>query len=174
MVRHYVKPCLESLFEVMFTLVFSFVFIFIATLAYGLSHDGVDIGTAISYVLEKNVKPTETFGYILGFLAPAMWIMFRYFDRWKHAWLLRALFVSQGIAALAATVIFILSFLQLINNKELADLWSWICVAIALLVWYLTLVYQKAVLEGAADQIQQPTPESQSGTDVLASLRGHK
>lgn len=174
MATKYWKPWVESLYEIGFTLLYSFAFIFVATLVYVLSHGGVEAKDAYFYVLEKNIKPTETFSYLLGFLAPAMWIMFKYVDRWKHAWVFRALMIMQGVASLSATVIYILAFLGKIEDKELADLLSWICIGLSLLVWYFTLVYYKAVLESAADKIHQPTPDSESGSDVLASLRGGK
>lgn len=172
--KKYVRPGFEAFKEISFTLVVSFCFIFLASFAYALVNEGVDLASALVHVTEKNVNPIETFGYILGFLAPAMWIMVKHHDRWKHQWILKLLFGTQTFVSLAAIVIFILSFLEFTKNQQLANISSWVCFFAALLIWYLTLFYNKAVLENAEDQINQPTPDTQSGSDILASLRGGK
>lgn len=173
-IKKYAKPGLDALCEIGFTLAVSFGFILMAGYAYALKNDGVDVANAIMKIASRNIAPEETFGYILGFLAPAMWIMVRYRDRWKHSLLLVYLLAGQIIVTITATILFVMSSSKIVENNELASSSSWILLSAALIAWYLTLWYNKAILEEAEKQINHPTPDNESGSDILASLRSKK
>lgn len=117
------------------------------------------------------VKTTEIVVYILGFLAPAMWIMVGSIRAWRHVGFLVVLMVVQLVVILTTSLIYAMSIANTLNNQAFANKWAWWSLLVALVVWYVTLVYDKKVLRNLENKIERPKPGKDSGSDVLAALR---
>jgi len=170
----WINPWIASIIEVAFTLLVSNFAIFIAVFVYLLGQSPQTDGafwTTFATVIHKNIKSTEIIVFILGLIAPAMWIMFKHFRLWRHTvfWIL--LLFIQAVVVLSTGIIFAMSITDTLKNTDLASFWANLCLCAALCVWYSTLVYQKKIIEGAGDNVERPKPGKESGSDVLAALR---
>lgn len=159
-----------SFVEVLFALVISNFAILIAIFIQMLMDDrGLGFHAIFSEVVQEKIKPTETIGFILGFIAPSMWIMVSHFRAWRHASLWFLFLFVQSVVILSSAIIFSLAVSTTLRNANLASSWVHWCLLFALLVWYATLVYQRKVLDSVS--INTPKPGAESGSNVLASLK---
>lgn len=168
------NPWTASVIEVAFTLLVSNFAILIAVFVYLLgqpSQTDSPFWTTFATVVHKNIKSTEIIVFILGLIAPAMWIMFKHFRLWRHTVFWIALLLIQAVVVLSTGIIFAMSITDTLKNTNLASFWANLCLVAALCVWYSTLVYQKKVIESAGDKVERPKPGKESGSDVLAALR---
>lgn len=159
-------------FEVLFALVISNAALFIAMFVYLLmaSDDSSNLaGVAVS-TLRGSIKTTEVVVYILGFLAPALWIIVSNARAWRHMYFLIVLLIIQGLVIVSTSLIYALSIAKVLNNQALASSWAWCSLAAALIVWYITLVYQKKVLLNLEHRIERPVVGRESGSAVMAGL----
>jgi len=169
------NPWLGSLIEVIFTLIVSNFAILIAVFVYMLGHSQEPentFQTVFFSVVNKNIKSTEIIVFILALIAPAMWIMFKHIRLWRHTGQWIILLVLQVVVVLSTSIIFAMSITDTLKNTDLADSWAYFCFCVALCAWYWTLVYQKKFIDSAGEQIEKPKPGKESGSDVLAALRG--
>jgi hypothetical protein len=169
------NPWFASLIEVIFTLLVSNLAILIAVFVYMLGHPqtpGNTFWTVLVAVVNKNIKSTEIIVYILALIAPAIWIMFKHIRLWRHTGQLIFLLVLQIGVVLSTAIIFAMSMTDTLKNTNLANFWAYFCLIVALGAWYWTLVYQKKVIDSAWDKVERPKPGKESGSDVLAALRG--
>lgn len=169
------NPWLGSLFEVIFTLLVSNFAILIAVFVYMLGHPQEPentFQTVFFSVVNKNIKSTEIIVFILALIAPAMWIMFKHIRLWRHTVQWIFLLVLQVGVVLSTAIIFAMSITDTLKNTDLADSWAYFCFCVALCAWYWTLVYQKKVIDSVGEKIERPKPGKESGSDVLAALRG--
>ncbi len=168
------NPWTASIIEVAFTLLVSNFAILIAVFVYLLGQSSETdnaFWATFAAVVHKNIKSTEIIVFILGLIAPAMWIMFKHFRLWRHTvfWIL--LLLIQAFVVMSTGIIFAMSITDTLKNTDLASFWANLCLVAALCVWYSTLVYQKKVIESAGDKLERPKPGKESGSDVLAALR---
>ena len=166
-----------SFFEVAFAVLVSnfaiFIAIFVSLLISKEQATNLFVVTAATF--QQSVKTTEIVVYILGFLAPALWIMVGNIRAWRHVGLLVVLIAVQLLVILSTSLIYALSIAEVLENQGFANSWAWSSLLVALIVWYLTLVYDKRVLKNLERRIERPKPGRESGAGVLAALRGgHK
>lgn len=169
------NPWVVSLLEVFFTLLVSNFAILIAAFVYLLGQSEPQetaFWSVFFAVISKNIKSTEIIVFILGLIAPAMWIMFKHIRLWRHTVLWVVLLAIQAVVVVSTAIIFAMSITDTLKNRDLANFWAYWCFGAAICVWYSTLVYQKKVIESAADIVERPKPGRESGSDVLAALRG--
>lgn len=169
--RFVMNPWIMSLFEVLFALLISNFAILIAVFIQMLM-DQRENGFQMIFleIVGEKIKPTEMIGFILGFIAPSMWIMVHHFRAWRHASLWFVFLVVQSLVILSSAIIFSLAISATLRNAQLAQSWVYWCLVFALAVWYATLVYRRKVLDSVV--IETPKPGSDSGANVLASLKG--
>lgn len=166
-------PWLSSLYEVAFTLVVSNAMILLAAYIHILiKSDGLVFAEALATIFDEKIKPTELIGFVMGLIAPSLWIMFTNLRIWKHSWLWVIFCVLQILVVVCSSVVFALAVSSTLINSEVAQLSAYWFLLIALIVWYFTLVYQKAVLDGINKQFGMPRPGKESGSDVMAALKG--
>lgn len=173
--RTWANPWFSSLIEVVFTLLVSNFAILIAVFVYMLGHPQEPANTfwtVFVAVINKNIKSTEIIVFILALIAPAMWIMFKHIRLWRHTGQWLFLLVLQIGVVLSTAIIFAMSITDTLKNTNLANFWAYLCLVVALCAWYWTLVYQKKVIDSAGDKVERPRPGKESGSDVLAALRG--
>lgn len=161
----------SSFVEVGFALLISNAAIFISLFVYILVRDGAGSPPLFLEVLRGSIRTTEIVVYILGFLAPAMWIMVSNLRAWRHVGFLLVLLILQVVVVFSTGLIFAFSIAKVLMNDEVATRWSLCCLAAALLVWYCTLVYDKKVLKNLENKIEKPRRGKESGANVLADLR---
>lgn len=162
---------IASAVEVAFALTVSNLAILISVFVYFLMQDsGINDLDATINTFKTSIKPTEIIVYILGFIAPAIWIIVKNLRLWRHLGLLFFFLAIQAIVVLSTSIIFALSIAQTLRNVNFAIHWAWGCLAAALAVWYFTLVYQKSVLDRLGGQVHKPKPGQESGSAVLAAL----
>lgn len=172
------NPWTSSFIEILFTLFVSNAAILISVFAYLLLQDPsakkVPFDDLLLDTLKETIKPTEILVYILGIIAPAIWIIVRNIQHWRHRTFLFVVVMAQGLVVISATIIFAFSLANILKNTPFATGWAWLCFALALGAWYATLVYQKAVLDAANQHIEQPRPGKASGDSILNALRSDK
>lgn len=169
------NPWSDSFVEVFITLAISnFAIIIAAVVALLLLPDGADSGKTIIEIAYKSLRPTELTVYIFGFIAPTIWIMFRHMRYWKHTTLWVVMLLAQIAIILFATIIFSLAISESLRNISLAEkLLAW-CFAIALLVWYSSLVYQKKFIDDPASQIKRLSPGGDRPVSLIDSLESER
>jgi len=163
-----------SALEVMFALIVSNAAIFISMFVYMLTKDDSTSFQAAAYAVSGAIRTTEVVVYVLGFLAPAMWIMVSNIRAWRHVGFLVILLVVQLIVVGSTGLIFAFSNAKVHMNIDRAGSWAWWCLLVALIVWYVTLVYDKQVLRNLQSKIETPKPGRESGSRVLANLEAGK
>ncbi len=161
-----------SAIEVLFALLISNLAVLVSVFVYNLIQPSQLAGWSVGWeTVRSSIKTTEIIGYILGFIAPAMWVIVKNLRLWRHLGFLFTLLFIHGIVLLSTAVILALAIAQTLKNSELASQWVGWCLVIALTVWYSTLVYQKKVLDGLDRLLHKPAPGKESGSDVLANLK---
>lgn len=167
-------PYVSSAVEVIFALLVSNAAIFISIFVILLmkKSGSFDFWVVAKLTFGKTIKTSEVLVYILGFLSPAVWIIVNNIRAWRHVGFLLVLVAAQLIVVISTGLIFALSLANVLSNTEMADTWAWGCLIFALGVWYATLVYEKKVLKTMEGRIPRPRPGSDSGSDLLADLRG--
>lgn len=76
----------SSLAEVAFTLLVSNLAILVGVFVFQLTQERTQSFLDVFItIINKNIKPTEILVYILGLIAPAIWIMVTEFRSWRHA-----------------------------------------------------------------------------------------
>lgn len=168
------SPYSRSLVEVLFALVVSNAAFLLSMFVYVLIQDKSASWEPIWATVKKEIGTNEIFVYILGFLAPAMWIMVSNVRIWRHVGFLLVLLVLQIIVLLTTAVIFSLSLAEILKNAEFANLWAWGSLGVALVIWYATLVYEKKVLRTIDERIEKPRPGNDSGAGILKELEADR
>lgn len=158
--------------EVLFALLVSNAAILISLFVYTLMRDDGTVPSLFLTALRANIKTTEIVVYILGFLAPAIWIMVSNLRAWRHVGFLLVLLLLQVVVVFSTGLIFAFSIAKVLMNDAVATKWSVGCLLAALLVWYATLVYDKKVLKNLEQRIEKARRGRESGAGVLADLRG--
>ncbi len=168
------NPGVDSALEVAFTLLVSNLAILFAVFIYMLMHQPEkSFWEVLMTVIKDKIKPTEIIVFILGFIAPAMWIMFKNIHFWRHTALWFIFLGVQAFVVISTAIIFAMAITETLMNTELAQYWANWCLLAALVVWYATLVYQKKVIEDPGNRLKTPRPGKESGSDVLAALKAN-
>jgi hypothetical protein len=167
-------PWTSSAIEVLFAIIVSNLAILLSVFVVALMQEP-STPSDFEYMLLNTFRDTigvqSILVYILGFSAPAMWIMVKNYRMWRHYGLLITLFVVQFFVVLTTSVIFALSIAKVLKNEALATKWGWICLVVALIVWYAILVYEKRTLRLAEKELDTP---GHGSDDLLKALRGTK
>lgn len=169
------NPWLYSLAEVLFTLLVSNAAVLVAAYIFMLNQvEPVEISvwSVFADQLMKFIKPTEIIVFILAIIAPTIWILLKNVEGWKHLRFWAFLLIIQVVVVVVSVVIFATSLAGFANNKSLTNSSAVFCLFFAIVVWYITLVYQKAVIDKSGDQIEPPTAGNGSGEAILKSLEG--
>jgi len=161
-----------SAYEVLFTVVVSNLAIILAVFIKALTNaEEQSFSFLFKNLFQESIKPTEIIVFVLALIAPAMWIMVRNIRLWRHSYLLLLFLAFHAAIIVSTSVIFSLALSSTLHNTNLALYWAKLCLSISLLVWYLTLVYHKKVIESPASNLSTPKPGKESGSDVLNELR---
>lgn len=168
-----VNPWFSSLTEVLFTLLLSNAAILVAAFVFMLNQNEpveISVWSVFTEQLLKFIKPTEIIVFILAIVAPAIWILLKNVEGWRHLQWWAALLIGQCIVIIISTIIFATSLAGFANNKGLTNTSALFCLGGAIAIWYVTLVYQKTVIENSSKQIKKPKPGSSSGDAILKVL----
>lgn len=167
------NPWTSSAAEVLFTLLLSNAAVLIAAYVVMLNQNEpvqISVWNVFTEQLLKFIKPTEIIVFILAIVAPAIWILLKNIEGWRHLqWWVTLLF-GQFVVVLISTLIFATSLAGFANNKGLTNASALVCLGFAIFIWYVTLVYQKTVIENSSKQIKKPKPGNSSGDEILNSL----
>ncbi|WP_126312751.1 MULTISPECIES: hypothetical protein [Delftia] len=169
------NPWSSSAAEVLFTLLLSNAAVLIAAYVFMLNQTEpveVSVWGVFTEQLQKFIKPTEIIVFILAIVAPAIWILLKNVEGWRHLQWWAALLCGQFFVVLISTLIFATSLAGFANNKGLTNASALGCLGLAIIIWYVTLVYQKTVIENSSRQIKKPKPGESSGDEILNTLKG--
>lgn len=161
-IRRYMWP---SLREAGFVLIVSNASIFVLLLMHLLTTEGASLSFAmIANVIERNVKSSEVLVYVLALVAPAAWIMMSHWQGRRHIGLYWILFLIQGAIVLGSAIVYSMAKSGGITNTPFADIWATICVIVGIIIWYVTLVYEKWLPRTGE------APHEESGKSILEDL----
>ncbi len=118
----------------------------------------------IFQVIFSTISPTENIVYILALLAPALWIMCYRWRARRHPLFFFTLLIVQGVIVVTSAIIYAVAKTSTVQNTEFASNWAFGCYLAGLLIWYITLVYDKVLSD-----VQVPEPP-QSGARILREL----
>lgn len=159
---------LLSLWEAVFVFICSNSFLLFLVFVHVLStpHESLSLHIALN-IIRTDVTPSEYLVYILAMVAPALWIMLYHWRARRHPVVYNILLIAQGIIIVTSAYIYGRAKISSIENMEFATSWSTVCYISGLLIWYVTLVYDKWL-----KTIVVPIPP-ESGAQVLQELGGH-
>lgn len=167
----YLSPVLWSLLEVAFTLVVSNLAIFSGIFVYKLINPQT-APTADVFLLQlSQLQYKDLIVFVFGIAAPSIWILVRNQRLWRHYKICWLLFILQCIVVISVGVIYALSQADAVKNVNFAEYWARNCFFSAVGMWFLTLCYQKIVIDRSNYGISAPSNAGQSATNILDSLR---
>lgn len=164
-------PISSTLVEIVFALVVSNLAIAITILVHWLITESAQLNLAlVLHAVDSSVSPPEVIVYVLGFLAPALWIMLRHFRAWRHVPLYFLIAGCQAVVMLGSSVVFALFKAGSIKNADAASHWAWVSFVSSLVIWFITSLYEKKYLGAASEKANSRTRENQSGQTVMNNL----
>jgi len=167
----YLSPILWSLLEVIFTLVVSNLAIFAGIFVYKLINpETAAVGDVFLLHLNK-LQYKDLIVFVFGIAAPSIWILVRNQRLWRHYKFCGFLFVLQCGVVISVGLIYSLSLADVVKNVDFAEYWASRCFYGAVFMWFITLCYQKIVIDKSSDGISAPNNAGQSAANLLNSLR---
>lgn len=156
-------------YEVVFTLLISNVIILISAF-FVLLEQGSSTSLADVFLgqVSKFVKPAEVIILVLALVAPAAWIILEHIDGWKHLRFGLVLIGTQFVILFLASCLYIAALNNKLNNVDLANTAAITFFFLALLVWYVTLVYKRKVIDKSGTQLKML--RRQSGENIVQDL----
>jgi hypothetical protein len=115
-------------------------------------------------IIFSNISPTENIVYILALLAPALWIMYYRWRARRHPLFFFSLLSVQAVIVVTSAIIYAVAKTGKVQNTEFASNWALGCYVTGLVIWYITLVYDKVLTD-----IRVPEPP-ESGAKILQEL----
>lgn len=165
--RPVIPAAYESLLEAGFVFIFSNAFLLVLLIVTITNTAKAAPSIALTRsVIGNAFTATEVLVYLLALLAPALWIMFYHWRARRHAFLHFVLLIVQlGIIG-GSAVIYALakSTRDPLPNPEFVGQWALSCYVMAIVIWYITLVYEKWL----RSLTRQQPPES--GKQILKEL----
>lgn len=160
-----------SLTEVIFTLLVSNFALIFLIFAYVVDTPGavLNISTAGS-VLRDNFRPTETLVYLLALLAPALWMMAYNWRARKHVGFYWVLLIIQALIVIGSAYIYGKANSTGVANDEFARRWALICLSTGVVIWYVTLVYRRKVLDKLIKEVDDHVHD-RAPSDLMAKLK---
>jgi hypothetical protein len=156
-----------SALEVVFTLLISNASLFFLVFAHLVDTKGAQFSLGLAEdLIGRNVLPTEVLVYLLALITPALWIMAYNWRARRHVGFYWLLLMVQGAIVVGSAYIYGRSKSGLVANPEFVEHWSHVCLLLGLVIWYVTLVYNRTVV--AHLDRKQP----QSGQKILNDLGG--
>lgn len=160
-------PIFLSLYEAAFILAVSNVFLLFLLFAYIVATPGTQffsISLAVKLVQDA-FSSTEIFVYILALVAPALWIMVYNWRARRNPIIYFLLLFIQAAIILGSSHIYGQAKFGKIGNDAFVDEWAINCYVAGLIIWYITLVYDKFL------NASEPMGLPDSGADILKQLR---
>lgn len=162
---------LVAAYEVLFTLFISNLIILISAFFVILEQgNGASVSEAFLGQIAKFVKPAEVIILILALVAPATWIIFEHIEGWKHLRFGLFLIVVQFVVLSLSSYLYIAAINNKLNNVDMANKAAIAFFFAALIVWYMTLVYKRRVLDKSGAQLK--SLRKQSGETIVKDLEG--
>jgi hypothetical protein len=170
-------PCLfSSSKEVVFTLLVSNGALFVALFCHYVDTKGEqpNVASAVQLIFAE-IKTTEVLAYVLAILAAPLWIMVSRWRASRHANFFFTLYIVQWIMVAGSAYIFARARSpEGVANEFFVNRWALWCFAASVAIWFVTLTYQKLVLEASNETLASPSTSGQSGEAMLDELRGGK
>jgi hypothetical protein len=160
--------------EVLFTLLVSNGALLFAVFIHYVDTPGEkpSIATALQVIFAE-IKSTEVLAYVLAILAAPLWIMLSRWQARRHANFFFWLLIIQAIMVFGSGYIFARARTPGgIANQQFVSSWALYSFVGAVVIWFVTLMYQKLVLDGSNETMATPSSSGQSGEGVLDRLRG--
>lgn len=160
-----------SLTEVLFILFVSNFALTFLVFAFVVDTPGatLDLQTALG-VLYLNFRPAETLVYILAILAPVLWMMAYNWRARRHVGFYWILLLVQALIVIGSAYIYGRANSQAVQNEEFARRWAMICLTTGIVIWYVTLVYKKVVLDALVDDVDEHVHD-QPKSELMSKLR---
>ena len=136
-----------SFVELAFTLIISNAALLFLVFTYLVDTEGAQFSWELSArIIEKNFVPTEVLVYLLALISPALWIMAFNWRARKHVAFYWGLLLIQGIIVVGSAYIYGKAKTGGVKNVEFVTHWSSTCLILGLVIWYVTMVYNRAVI----------------------------
>lgn len=160
-----------SLTEVIFTLLVSNFALIFLIFAHVVDTPGavLNLATAGS-VLKENFRPTETLVYLLALLAPALWMMAYNWRARKHVGFYWVLLIVQALIVIGSAYIYGKANSTGVANDEFARRWALVCLSTGVVIWYVTLVYRRKVLDKLIKEVDDHVHD-RAPSDLMAKLK---
>lgn len=157
----------SSALEIIFSLAVSNAAIFVALFVRVVATEGANLSfSGFFEVVTDIVKSAEIIFYVLGFIAPTLWIMIVDWRARHHAGFFWILLLSQGAVVTLCAVCYGLSQLGMATNQSFVNQFAVVSLILALVTWYLTLAFHKNFLRRANQEVA-----TYSGADDGAAER---
>jgi len=157
--------------EVIFTLVVSNLAIFAGIFVYKLINPETAPTSDVFLLHLNKLQYKDLIVFVFGIAAPSIWILVRNQRLWRHYKLCWLLFILQCGVVISVGIIYALSVADVVKNVDFAEFWARNCFFGAVFMWFLTLCYQKIVIDKSSDGISAPNNAGQSAKNLLDSLR---
>ncbi len=159
------RPVWLSLVEAAFVLCVSNAALLFLVFAYIVETKDSSFSFHLAFtVINNNINSTEVLVYLLALIAPALWVMFYNWRASRHAVFYYALVLLQFVIIAGSAYIYGKAKFGGIHNQAFVDRWAFYCLFIGVLIWYVTLVYDKWL--PTAPHAKPP----ESGEDILRQL----
>jgi uncharacterized membrane protein YhaH (DUF805 family) len=159
--------------EVVFTLIVSNATLLVAVFIHFVDTQNAKIGLdEATTVIFSNIKATEILAYVLAIIAAPLWIMVSRWRARRHANFFFWLLFLQFVMVSGSAYIFAKARGTGVANQEFASSWAFYCFASSVVLWFITLTYEKLVLDAADETMASPSSSGESGEGVLGELRG--
>lgn len=162
------SPVLLSAFEALFVLVVSNIFLLFLVFVHVVSTPNISFSLAVAIdVITNAVSATEIFVYILALIAPTLWVMCHRWRARRHPIIYFGLLLIQILIMVGSAYIYgkAKTGTGVIENPEFVHHWATICYIAGVIIWYISLVYDKVL----SDTKVPPSPPS--GETILNELR---
>ena len=158
-------PFCLSFYEAVFTLFISNLFLLFLVFAHVVATPGTTLTWALAVQLVPQAfSSTEIFVYILALVAPALWIMVYNWRGRRNPIIFFGLSFVQVAIIVGSSYIYGQAKQGMKLNAAFVDNWAIICYVSGVLIWYITLVYDKYL--NIAELVRPP----ESGKAILQEL----
>lgn len=139
-------PIFVSFYEALFVFIISnSAILFLVFVRVVLTKDEGASGAVLVEMVSQAVSPAEIFVYILALLAPALWVMFYHWRARRNPIFYFALLMLQGVIIVSSSFIYGQAKFGTIENPEFVRGWAMGCYLLGLLIWYISMVYEKMI-----------------------------
>lgn len=139
-------PLIVSVYEALFVFIFSNISLPFLVFVHVVSTPQEKLSLAVAIrVIREAVSSTEIFVYILALIAPALWVMVHNWRARRHPGLFFTLLILQGMIVCCCAYIYGKAKFGGIENQPFVDSWAITCYLIGLMIWYISLVYDKVL-----------------------------